>query len=279
MKIAHISDIHWLDTTGTTPLDFLNHAIKSQHCSHLIVSGDLSNLSLPAEFRGVKAMLNEFFSDLEMSIVPGNHDYYTQESLRARRFERMIYPLRPGHIDVSLEKSWPFVNLVGNVAIIGLCSAYPRPWFVAGGRIGEAQLALLDAALHHREVRFRTKIVVLHHHLYQVDMSPGESLRNLADRRDLLDVCLKNSVTMIAHGHSHGYELRRVGGIILSEPGSCSVARYKTPEKAGKFNIYDFDKKGNLREIQTWRYDDGAYALWRSCPPSEIPEIPFGMPL
>ena len=101
MKIGHISDIHWLDTTGARPADFLNkrlsgafnllvgrakkhsketaklalETLKDKAVDHLIVAGDLSNLALPGEFSGVKKVLNTYFEDAQMTIVPGNHDH------------------------------------------------------------------------------------------------------------------------------------------------------------------------------------------------------------
>ncbi len=299
MKIGHISDLHWLDLAGASPLDFLNkrisgginllagrakihsrdvaraavRAIRAQKCVHLIVSGDLSNLSLAAEFRGVKSMLNEYYSDLEMTIVPGNHDYYTAESHCAKRFERMIYPMRPGCVDVGVDMTWPFVNIVGKVALFGLCSAYPRPWFVAGGRIGEGQLKALEWMLVQREVAGCTKVVVLHHHILQVNMSAGESWRNLEDADALLKLCRKYGVSMIVHGHNHLYELRKTNGIILAEAGSCSVSAFRDENRAGKFNIYDFDADGALREVQTWRYAQESYKLWKTTAAADIPEV------
>ena len=194
MKIGHISDIHWLDTTGARPADFLNkrlsgafnllvgrakkhsketarlalETLKDKAVDHLIVAGDLSNLALPGEFSGVKKVLNTYFEDAQMTIVPGNHDFYTHESLKARRFEQMIYAKRPGDIDLGTDDVWPFVNIRGDVALIGLNSAQPRPWFVAAGRLGDVQLEALEKALARPEIDGKFKIVALHHHLFQV---------------------------------------------------------------------------------------------------------------
>lgn len=298
MKIGHISDIHWLDLTGARPWDFFNkrlsggfnllvgrarkhtqeatraalETLKAQRCEHIIVAGDLTNLALPAEFRAVWQMLGEYYRPMEMTIVPGNHDFYTRESLANRRFERMIYALRPGNIDVGVDANWPFVNLVRDVAIVGLNSAYPRPWFVAGGKIGDRQLDDLDRVLALPDVAVRTPIVVLHHHLYRVSSSLGESLRNLEDRQKLLEICQKHGVALIAHGHNHDYELRRAHGIILAEAGSCSVSTFKKDNRAGKLNIYTFEGR-TLKVVETWRFEHGEYVLWKSTTPAEIPEI------
>ena len=297
MKIGHISDIHWLDTQGAKFTDFLNkrisgginllagrarihstitaqaaiEKIKDLGCTHLIVSGDLTNLALPAEFNSVRIALNRYFIDEKMTIVPGNHDFYTRESEQAKRFETCMYRTPPGNLDFGGDETWPFVQIVKDVAFIGVNSAQPRPWFVAAGRIGSHQLDLLEKALAHPEVASRTKIVVLHHHLFQVLQSPGESLRKLEDASDFIDVCLDGKVNMIVHGHNHDYSIKRLKNIIIAEAGSCSVCNFKSPNRAGKFNVYTISEQ-RIR-IDTWLYDNNKFNLWKSLKPDDIEPI------
>ena len=295
MKIGHISDIHWLDTTNAHFSDFLNKRIsgginllagrakkhskettecalqklKDLGCEHLVVTGDLSNLALPAEFQSVKHVLNQYFPDNSMTVVPGNHDFYTRESQIARRFEMYFYPSKPGNLDLGLKETWPFVKIYKNVAFIGLNSAQPRPWFVAAGRLGQTQLDNLTKALEHPEVASRFKVVVLHHHLFQVLKTPGETLRHLDDRKPFLDICLNAHVNLIVHGHNHDFTLKRVEDLIISEAGSCSVCSFKRDNRAGKFNLYTVEN-GILTQIETWRYKDGAYAFWKKFTPDDL---------
>ncbi len=292
MKIGHISDIHWLDTTGTHFTDFLNKrisgginllagrakkhsketvkaalsALKDNGCEHLIVTGDLSNLALSAELTAVKAVLNEFFPDEMMTIVPGNHDFYTRESQKVRRFETLIYTSKPGNIDTGLDTTWPFVKIVQDVAIIGLNSARPRPWFVAGGILGDQQIEDLKKVLELPEVSSRTKIVALHHHIYQVLTTPGESLRNLREREELVKICQELGVAMIVHGHNHDFTQKKVDNLIISEAGSCSVCRFNHDNRAGKFNLYSVEN-GRIEQVDTWRYESDRYVFWKSWNP------------
>lgn len=288
MIIGHISDIHWLDTTGAHVLDFMNKRIsgginllagrakkhtkdaarcaletlKREGCDHLIVTGDISNLALAAEFSAVKAAMDSFFDDDHKTIVPGNHDYYTRESLKARRFEKMIYTSSPGNLDIGISATWPFVRILGEVAVIGLNSARPRPWFVAGGILGQQQLDDLEKALQHPEVASRFKIVALHHNLFQVVTTPGECLRNLRERTELLAIAQKYGVQLMIHGHDHDYVYKKMDQLIVAEAGSCSVSSFKADNRAGKFNRY-FIENGRLEKTETWRYEHGKYVLWK----------------
>ncbi len=298
MKIGHISDIHWLDTTGAKVTDFFNKRISGginllagrakthsrqtaqcalktlveQGCEHLVITGDLTNLALPGEFAGVKTMLNQYFRDEQMTIVPGNHDFYTRESAKAKRFESMIYTAAPGNVDVEVSGTWPFVRCVNNVAFIGLCSAQPRPWFVAAGKLGQTQLDDLKKVLEHPSVRDCVKIVALHHHLFQVNMASGESLRCLEDREQLLDICRQYGVQLVMHGHNHLYFIKQIENLIIAETGSCSICRYHHENKAGKFNLYTVEDKA-ITQIETWRFDNDAFSLWKTWTPQELPSV------
>ena len=297
MKIGHISDIHWLDIHDTKITDFLNkrisgginllagrsrihstktaqaaiEKIKELGCTHLIVTGDLTNLALPAEFNSVRMALNRYFADDKMTIVPGNHDFYTRESLVAHRFEKYMYRTAPGNLDFGCKDTWPFVRIVKDIAFIGVNSAQPRPWFVAAGRVGDQQLDMLDKALSHPEVASRTKIVALHHHLYRILQTPGESLRKLEDAPELLDICADRKVNMIVHGHNHDYSIKRFGKMIIAEAGSCSVCEFKKPNRAGKFNVYTIAE--NQIRIDTWRFENNKFNLWKSWNPDELETI------
>ena len=112
----------------------------------------------------------------------------------------------------------------------------------------------------------RFKIIALHHNLFQVVTTPGESLRNLKDHELLLQVAREGAVNLILHGHDHDYVYKKIDNIIVAEAGSCSVCRFKRPNRAGKFNRYFFEQQ-NLVKIETWRYEDDSYVLWRTITP------------
>lgn len=299
MKIGHISDLHWLDMHGARVRDFFNKrwigglnllagrarkhtqdavlsaldALKRADVDHVVLTGDLTNLALNAEFHAVKDVLNRYFDDSQLTIVPGNHDFYTRESGKKKRFESIVYRNGcPGELDLTQGNVWPFVRLRGDVAIIGLNSALPRAWFVAGGRLGEVQLLALEQLLQHPEVKSRFKIVALHHHLFRVVRSPGERWRHLDDRKAFLDICQKYNVDLIIHGHNHDFTQMRVGNVLISEAGSCSVSFFKHDNRAGKFNIYEIENK-RLQSVQTYQYDQGAYHLWRTALPSDFRSV------
>ena len=69
-------------------LDNVVERILSIPADHLLITGDLTTTALPAEFRDARAALSALLTDpSRVSIIPGNHDRYTNGSVRSREFE------------------------------------------------------------------------------------------------------------------------------------------------------------------------------------------------
>ena len=120
MKIAHFSDVHALSfdsarTSGSSCpsgcaglgqhvtlnrknkhqvalFESLAEELNRQPPDEVVVTGDLTNLSLEPEFRLARNILDRFtLVPLLVTVFPGNHDVYTWDALRARQlFERHI---------------------------------------------------------------------------------------------------------------------------------------------------------------------------------------------
>jgi len=193
IRIAHISDLHVLSRTGAHWRDIIFNkrltgyanlilrrgrvhrreyllAVLSAavaRADHLVVTGDITNLSLEHEYEEARALLDEAARRTEVTVVPGNHDIYLPSTQRRRRF--------PHHFDQFLQSDlpqlardlpagrFPCVKLRGRLAIVALSSSVPRPPFIAAGYVGHAQLEAFEAVLAHPEVQGRTPIVLIHH--------------------------------------------------------------------------------------------------------------------
>ena len=172
MRIAHLSDLHVLALAGVSPFRFMNKRLtgyanlrlKRKHIhrrayveaiateiarskiDHVVVTGDLTNLALEAEFEAARELLEKGLglSPRDVSVVPGNHDLYTSGALRARRFTEFFAEYIKSDLPELAAKTslgaFPFVRLRGPCAIIGLTTAVPRLPFVASGKMGSQQL-------------------------------------------------------------------------------------------------------------------------------------------
>src|SRR5690349_13117861 len=71
-------------------------AINRAGYEHVVVTGDLTNLSLDGEFRRAHALLARLSGGRDrVTILPGNHDVYTQEAASEQRFERRFADFLP----------------------------------------------------------------------------------------------------------------------------------------------------------------------------------------
>ncbi len=159
MRIVHLSDIHlWrlkihpLDLLNKRSVGFVNllrgrarkfrlgrlgdvvrHALDLAP-DHFLITGDLTTTALPAEFRDAREALAPLLIDREkVTVLPGNHDRYTRESVRKRSFEAAFGAFAP-----RVEYPW-LRPLDAETAILGLDPT--RAHLTATGFLPPSQLA------------------------------------------------------------------------------------------------------------------------------------------
>lgn len=256
--------------TGYINLRFRRHAVHKPQpvraaaeeirrlgLDHVVITGDLSNLALEQEFALVRRFLDQ---DLglppeRVSVVPGNHDAYTQGAHRSDRFGQYFAPYIRSDIDVA--PRFPFVHLRGPVAIIGLSTAWPRPPLVAAGHLGGTQLRALQRLLDHPEVERRTPVLLQHHPWHNPASIAKTLLEGLHDARAEARVFRRLSRGLLLHGHVH----RRVHRKLPTERGHLDAVGatsasllHDSDERMAGFNVYDIDDRGAIQSITSHRY-------------------------
>jgi len=182
-------------------LEALREELRACHPDHVVVTGDITNFSLPAEF----AQAQRWFADLApagmLSAVPGNHDALVPVP-HAEGLGRLAAYMTD-------EDGWPYVRRCGEVAFIGLKSALPTAPLLASGRIGEMQLARLEKRLKEEGAAGRTRVVLLHHPPVDGAVSRRKAL---VDRAALRAVLLRAGAELVLHGHARHARLDSVPG-------------------------------------------------------------------
>ena len=124
-----------------------------------------------------------------ISVIPGNHDAYVEEVVATRAFEKLFAPYMTDDLRRRRRRAtradYPFVQLRDGVAFVGVTSSWRPATRARGARIGEAQLARLEALLAAPELAGKTRVVLIHHP--PVRHKHGEE-RNLRDRAALAAV-------------------------------------------------------------------------------------------
>ena len=165
--------------------------VRAARVDHVVVTGDITNFSLPEEFRAAAAWLEALRPDGALSLVPGNHDALVRVPAAEGR--------DPWARWTRSADGWPSIHRLGDLALIGLDSALPTAPLLAQGRLGEAQLARLERLLEAEAAAGRVRIVALHHPAAAGAVSWRKALR---DRARLAEVLRRAGAELVLHGHA-----------------------------------------------------------------------------
>ncbi len=216
-------------------LELIVADMKAHHPSHVAMTGDISNIGLPAEFQLARRWLETLGPTEDVSFVPGNHDAYVRGSLPdlARTFAPWTTSETQG-ID-----RFPYLRVRGEVALIGLSSGVPTPLFIASGFLGKRQLKAAEKLLAETARRGLVRIVMLHHPPQATASHLG---RGLVDARGFADLIRRAGAELIIHGHNHKLSLTRMQGprglVPVAGVPSASVIRGKPHHRAG-YHIFE----------------------------------------
>lgn len=228
--------------------DALVRDIKAQNPDHIAVLGDLINLGLKSEFAPALDWMRGVGSPEHVTLVPGNHDSYVRDTADVFATAWSDYMQSDG--TRVARATFPFLQRRGPLALIGLCSAVPKPPFIAAGTLGHDQLSKLDTLLAQlaRENLFR--VLLIHHPLH----SPVNRWhKRLTDASALLALLRKHGVDLVLHGHDHKHSLMWFDGPVrripaVGVPSASAVAGHN--HFAAAYNLFRIS-----RETDSWRCD------------------------
>lgn len=224
-------------------LDALRRDLRAMAPDHVVITGDLVNLALPAEFVQAAVWLRELGSPDWISVVPGNHDAYVQisygESL-AHWVDYMRSDDDLGRPARSISSGFPYLRRRGPLAIVGLSTAIATRPGLATGRLGEAQLEALDRLLEDLMSERSCRVVLLHH----PPLADASGWRKrLIDAPAFRRIVAYRGADLILHGHRH----RPICGALQGDCGPIPVegatsASASTlpghPERHARYQIY-----------------------------------------
>ena len=193
--------------------------VRAQGFDRILVTGDLTHISLPAEFEVARRQLEGLGPPEQVFLIPGNHDCYVEvdpaqgwdrwapylrgqasEALRDLDAELAAAVVDPREGRAPRHADYPTLRVVGRVALIGLCSVIPTPVFRAGGLLGPEQLARLRRLLIRAEALGLCRIVMIHHPVHP----HGEPARRaLWDAEALRALLAETGAELVLHGHKH----------------------------------------------------------------------------
>jgi Icc protein len=271
LRLGHISDLHLSDRgryprNGYAPRDCDRHSnrlaqrvlegMENARVDHLVVTGDLTLSSESAEFERAAKLLRRWADAGKLTIVPGNHDVWTAESVKTSRFLRMVGP--DGRGMRKPVPSYPFAALPApEVAIIALDSTrYGDEPFDTSGCIGSAQLQACRELVRDHVKEGRAVLLALHHHLMLPrERVPSDALvarTPLADADKLVRLVSDVRIAGVLHGHRHCAFRVDIPGAAGPTPVLCAGSASRVtdePVRRARGYVYEVDR-GGIRSMQ-----------------------------
>ena len=271
MRIGHVSDLHLSDRgryprNGYLPRDCDKHSfrlaqrilekLEEAQVDHLVVTGDLTLTAESVEFERAAKLLRKWADSGKLTVVPGNHDVWTADSVKTARFLRMVGP--DGRGMRRPEASYPFAALPGpEVAIVALDSAqFGEKPFETPGLLGSAQLQACRELVREHVKEGRAVLLALHHHLLLPrERIPSDALvarTPLFDADKVIRMISDVRIAGVLHGHRHCAFRVDIPGAAGSTPILCAGSATRVtdePVRRARGYVYEVDR-GGLRSVQ-----------------------------
>ena len=238
--------VHRKDVHDRRILDTITQDMLAQGADHIAIGGDLINLSLSQEFDHALEWLKTLGSPENVSIIPGNHDTYVHMNQAAgigRWNAYMTTDIAGSQDFASGANGFPYVRQFGNVAVVGLSSAVPKPPFFASGKLGAEQIAALSRTLSELGRRKLFRIVMVHH----PPLAGLSSKRRGLDDVDGLETVLRQArAELVLYGHRHRHSI----DMLAERPptpvvgASSASSSHPAPDQFARYDIFRIWRNG-----------------------------------
>lgn len=212
--------------------------MQAQRPDHVVMTGDIVNIGLPAEIALAKEWLATLGGPAAVSFTPGNHDAYVADVTQL--VHEVFEPWTTGETESA---GFPYLRRREGVALIGLDSGVPTAPFVASGRLGASQLSALGALLERSRAEGLTRVVFLHHPPH---VGGARVLRGLDDAAAFEEVIARHGAELVLHGHNHKPSVAYLGGPTGQVPvvGVASAsARPGGHHPVAAYNLYAIERR------------------------------------
>jgi 3',5'-cyclic AMP phosphodiesterase CpdA len=228
---------------GTGVLAALQDDLALTKPDHVAVTGDLTHLSLPAEFIEARQWLQSLGAPDRVTVIPGNHDAYVKNGWRqgwARWTGYMLGDESGDHEYAARhpDSIFPSLRVRGPMALISVCTARPSALHLAVGTVGSAQLQKLETVLTQTSNAQLYRVLLIHH-----PPVPGTVSwrKRLTDADALQSLIARRGAELILHGHAHRVlknylKTPSARAPVMGAPSVSAIGR--TPDRRARYYIY-----------------------------------------
>lgn len=288
--LAHLSDPHLSSPEGARlgellnkrALGYLSWRLRRRHehrdevlsallrdltlsrPDHTAITGDLTHLGLPAEFRMVASWLTTLGPPSKVTVIPGNHDAYARADWRHTFAHWADYmssdrQRRRPVTGNEAETSFPLLRRRRRTALIGISTARPTAPFLAVGHVGKIQLRKLEEILAETGRQGLLRIVLIHH-----PPLPGLIAwrKRLVDAEQLRSVLQRRGAELVLHGHAHRTSFSQQdtpGGTVTTIGVSSASALGGKPGRRARYHLFRLTRAGGgwdvLFSVRRYSFD------------------------
>lgn len=238
-------------------IEQLRELVEREGIDVVLCTGDYTALGTAPEIQLAREAIQPLADAAGAFVtVPGNHDVYLEDALGLFEdaFDDLLGTDAP---DLATDGRWPTVRFFGDhVAVVGVDSTRPNPpIFRSSGRIPDAQLEGLAAALEDERLAGRFVFVMTHYAPRLSSGNPDTESHGLENADALLATCANIERGAVLHGHVHKCYRLRVPemGIPLCNAGSTTMA--------GREGLWVYDVGPEGAVCRQGRYELGRYVL------------------
>jgi 3',5'-cyclic AMP phosphodiesterase CpdA len=183
-----------------TVIDTLVADMKASAPDHIAVTGDLVNLALDREIELAKLWLDSLGGGNDVSVVPGNHDAYVPGAFDKICRAWGAFMSGDGANGMPSRSGFPYLRVRGNVALIGVTTAYATAPFMANGFFREGQSERLVKILDDARKRGLFRLIMMHHPPVRDAVPTHKRLFGITRFQSVLQ---RHGAELVIHGHSH----------------------------------------------------------------------------
>ncbi len=185
-------------------LDALLTDLRQTRPEHIVITGDLTHIGLPDEFRQARLWLDRVGAADRVTVVPGNHDAYVRAPWSSTFLQWQPYmqsdPEFVDSLQSASEDLFPSLRIRNGVALIGLSSASASAPLLATGSLGLPQRQRLSMLLRRTAELGLFRVVLLHH---PPRVEDEKWRKRLIDGKALCSILQREGAELVLHGHSH----------------------------------------------------------------------------
>ena len=202
---------------------------------HLVISGDITSLSLEQEFQTARQTLKPLLEHPQkVTVIPGNHDRYVKAACQPDFFWQYFG-------DCFVKSGIKTQKLTDEWHLIGWDSTHPNDWMTAAGTVTRETLLATESYIQAQSAQTRF-ILVNHYPLWYPSDQADKPLHRLYNGAYVLHwIQQQPQVAIYLHGHIHenwAHQVSRATAPLYLINSASSTARLRPGQRSAFHRIH-----------------------------------------